>query len=150
MITIVLRRTKKAKQTIRVCQNATPGTWGSHQLLLHEYRMLDEDDHWSQAIFNITWLRDMELSYGPLWCSYCGKEELRIYDFHEKQYLHNMATVDHYIARSKAPELSRDRSNLRVACWKCNNKKADKTWKVNFSYDSCGNLVPLKVEKDPF
>lgn len=139
---------KKTKLVLKVSPDATPGTWGSHQLLLHEYRMQDkEDDHWDQAWFNFRWLKDMELSYGPLWCCYCGKEELRIYGFKEKQYLHNMATTDHYIARSIAPELSKDRTNLRVACWKCNNKKGNKTWEVKFPYDE-EKYVPLHAEKE--
>lgn len=150
MISLVLKRNNKTKLVLKVSEDATPGTWGSHQLLLHEYRMQDKDDHWAQALFNYKWLKDMELDYGPLWCCYCGKEELRIYHFKEKQYLGNMATVDHYIARSKAPELSRDKKNLRVACWRCNNKKADKTWEVKFPYDNEKPLSLLKPIREPF
>lgn len=133
---IILRETPIIRVQVTVCDNPTPGTWGSHQLLLHEYRSLEDDDHWAQAWFNYRWLKDMELDYGPLWCVYCGKEELRIYGFKEKQYRGDMATADHLVPKSKAPHLAKDRSNLRVACWKCNNKKADnETWKVKFPYD---------------
>jgi hypothetical protein len=136
MITILLKESFSRRQTITVCDDPTPGTWGSHQLLLHEYRGLEDDNHWAQAWFNYRWLKDMELDYGPLWCSYCGKEELKIYRFNEKQYYGNMATADHFIPQSKAPHLAKERSNLRVACWKCNNKKAaHETWKIYFPYD---------------
>lgn len=136
MITIHIRKTYNRRVQITVCEDPTPGSWGSHQLLLYEYRGLEDDDHWSQAWFNYRWLRDMELDYGPLWCSYCGKEELKIYKFNEKQSRDNMATVDHLIPRSKAPQLSKAKNNLQVACWHCNSKKAAKeTWKIKFPYD---------------
>ncbi len=135
MITIVHRQRDNLLVQTHVCEDATPGSWGSHQLLLHSYRLLCPSDHWDQAKFNIKWLRDMELDYGPLWCCYCGKEELVIYDFHEKKKRSNMATVDHLIPISKAPHLAKERSNLRVACEKCNTKKASDEWKVQFPYD---------------
>jgi len=135
MITIIIKRSHRRTVRVKVCENATPGTWGSHQLLLHEYRMQEEDEHWAQAKFNMNWLKDMQLSYGPLWCVYCGKEELRIYEFQEKKRYINMATADHVIPKSLVPHLARDRKNLRVACWHCNTKKGSDEMKEKFPYD---------------
>jgi len=135
MTTIILKKTVNRTVSVTVCDNPTLGSWGSHQLLLYEYRLLAVDDHWEQAWFNYRWLKDMELSYGPLWCAYCGKEDLRIYHFHEKQSYFNMATADHHLPKAEAPQLAYDRKNLRVACWKCNNKKGIQHWEEKFPYD---------------
>lgn len=135
MITIIIKRGVKHTVKITVCENATLGTYGSHQLLLDEYRTLEEDQHWEQAKFNMQYLKDMQLSYGPLWCVYCGKEELKIYGFQEKKRYSNMATADHLIPKSLAPHLAKDRKNLRVACFQCNTKKGSDVMKEKFPYD---------------
>jgi len=135
MVKIVVKRTNELITTVTVCENPTPGSWGDYQLLLHQYRCLEKKDHWDQLWFNYRFLKDKELDYGPLWCVYCGKEDLRVYRFDEKQNYANMATADHFIPKSKAPLLARSRKNLRVACWHCNNKKAAQEWKEKFPYD---------------
>jgi 5-methylcytosine-specific restriction endonuclease McrA len=80
-------------------------------------------------------LKDKELDYGPLWCVYCGKEGLKIYDFHDKKRLADMATADHVIPKSFAPDLARNKKNLRVSCWHCNTKKGSSNWPEKFPYD---------------
>lgn len=135
MIVIPLNYSQHRRIQITVCENPTPGTWGSHQLLLWEYRGLQEDDRWDQLHFNYDFLKDMEISYGALWCVYCGKEELRIYHWKEKPNYNDMATADHFIPKSKAPHLAKTRSNLKVCCWHCNNKKAAEEWPIKFPYD---------------
>jgi 5-methylcytosine-specific restriction endonuclease McrA len=135
MITIVQRQGFRRTVQVTVCDNPTLGSWGSHQLLLHEYRMQEEDEHWDQARFNMKFLKDKQLDYGPLWCVYCGKEELKIYGFQDKKRYADMATADHVIPKSLAPHLAKDKRNLRVACWHCNTNKGSKEWKENFPYD---------------
>lgn len=134
MIIIPLNNSIYRRVQVSICENPTPGTWGSHQLLLHEYRNLCINDKWEQLHFNYDFLKDMEIGYGPLWCVYCGKEELKIYHWREKPNYSDMATADHFIPRSEAPELSKVRSNLRVCCWDCNNKKGSDRWKEEFPY----------------
>lgn len=97
--------------------------------------MQEEDEQWQQACFNMKFLKDKQLDYGPLWCVYCGKEELKIYGFQDKKRFDNMATVDHVIPRSRAPHLAKDKKNMRVACWHCNRKKGTKDWPERFPYD---------------
>lgn len=135
MITIVQKQGPSRTVQVTVCDNPTPGTWGSHQLLVHEYRMQEEDEHWEQARFNMNYLKDKELDYGPLWCVYCGKEELRIYGFQEKKRYSDMATADHVIPKSLAPHLSKNKKNLRVACWHCNTRKGSNNWPERYPYD---------------
>lgn len=135
MITIVQRQSNQRTVQVTICDNPTLGSWGSLQLQMHEYRMQEDDEHWEQARFNMKYLRDKELDYGSLWCVYCGKEELRIYGFQERKIYRDMATVDHVIPISKAPHIAKDKKNLRVACWHCNNRKADKDWPERFPYD---------------
>ena len=52
-------------------------------------------------------------------CSYCGRWIPA-----------NEVTVDHIIARSKAPQLRFKHSNLTVACGVCNAEKGSKTYDV--------------------
>ena len=58
-----------------------------------------------------------------------------IYGFQDKKKLSNMATADHVIPKSKAPHLAKDKRNLRVSCWNCNNKKGSEEWSEKFPYD---------------
>lgn len=113
----------------------TPGTFGSHQLLLEQYRLVEKSPRFEQLLFNTHFLRKMKSIHGTLHCVYCGKKNLRIYHWNEKPRSTNrMATADHFIPRSIAPHLAQDESNLRVACHKCNNRKAALYWKENFPY----------------
>ncbi len=138
MVTIMVRETFFRRIQVTVCENPTPGTWGDYQLLLHEYRNLDPTygrTDFEQMLFNYKYLKDMELGYGPLWCVYCGKEELVIYHWQEKGDRRDMATADHFLPKSKYPELVADRKNLRVACYHCNSKKGSEEWEENYPYD---------------
>lgn len=138
MTTIVVRETFHTRTQVTICENPTPGSWGDYQLLLHEYRNLDETYKYTdfeQMKFNYNFLKDKELDYGPLWCVYCGKEELVIYHWRDKHYFYNMATADHFLPKSKYPELARKKSNLRVCCHSCNNKKGNEIWEEKFPYD---------------
>jgi hypothetical protein len=65
---------------------------------------------------------------GKLWCSYCGKEELMIYGFHESKQKENMATTDHFIPSSKG---GGHEKNLVVACNACNSKKRSMIFPLN-------------------
>ena len=135
MISIILKKSPERIIKVTVCEDASLGSWGSHQLLLQEYRLQEENWNWDQAKFNMRYLKDMQLSYGPLWCVYCGKEELKIYDFQEKKHYDDMATADHLIPKSLAPHLAKDRKNLRVSCFHCNIRKGSNEMEEKFPYD---------------
>ncbi len=74
-------------QIYSICDNPTPGTWGSHQLLLEEYKRLDEEwqlgvdgepsGAFKQLLFNTHVLEYMLEKYGELHCEYCGEPNLK-------------------------------------------------------------------------
>ena len=131
-------RSKRNGVTIRhiVEDEPTPGTLGSHQLLLEQYRLLERSPHFEQLLFNTYFLRKMKGRYKTLHCVYCGKKNLKIY--HWKEYAGskwNMATADHFIPKSVNPSIfAMNENNLRVACYSCNTKKANYYWDEKFPY----------------
>ena len=133
----VIIRSKRNNVTVRitVIDDPTPGTFGSHQLLLDEYRLLEKSLHFEQLLFNTYFLRRMKSKYGNLHCVYCGRKNLRIYHWREfAGDRKNMATADHFIPKSVSPDLAKDEGNLRVACQKCNNDKKSHNWEEKFPY----------------
>lgn len=135
----VIIRSRKNDVTIRITveDNPTPGTLGSHELLLDEYRLLQKSLRFKQLLFNSYFLRKMKSLYGSLHCVYCGKKNLRIYHWNEKaRNMKDMATADHFVPKSLNPEVfGMDESNLRVACSPCNTKKANFYWDEKFPYN---------------
>lgn len=114
--------------------NPTPGTLGSHQLLLEQYIWLQKTGN-QQMLFNTYFLRGMLSKHKKLHCVYCGRKNLRIY--HWMEYAgsrRDMATADHFVAKSIDKDLAMEESNLRVACFSCNTNKDDKYWKERFPY----------------
>ena len=112
----------------------TPGTLGSHQLLLEEYRWLQKRGS-PQMLFNTYFLRRMLSVYKKLHCVYCGRRRLKIYSWIEfATNRRDMATADHFVPKSVDKKLAMEESNLRVACFSCNNRKADKRWRERFPY----------------
>ena len=121
---------------ITVCEEATPGTWGSHQLLLEQYKRLDEEwitdegsisGAWKQLNFNTQWLEYMLKKYGELHCEWCPKKYLYIKAWNGSKIPgRHMATVDHFFPRSTHPHLAFNKKNLLVSCEKCNNKRRHK------------------------
>jgi 5-methylcytosine-specific restriction endonuclease McrA len=85
---------------------------------------------WDQLKFNLSFLKETLSSNGELHCEYCGKQSLVIYDWCEKVDLSNVATVDHFYPKSKYQSLKKDKDNLVVSCYSCNNKKKDMLWEV--------------------
>ena len=134
----VIIRSKRHGVTIRytVEDEPTPGTYGSHQLLLEMYRLLEKSPHFEQLLFNTYFLRKMKSKYGKLHCVYCGRKNLRIY--HWNEYAgdkRNMATADHFIPKSVNPAMySMNEDNLRVCCSSCNTKKANHYWDEKYPY----------------
>ena len=64
---------------------------------------------------------------GTLKCHYCGKTDL-VMDVPmdaSKGQLSHLATIDHVVPRSKGGA-EKDRQNLVVACFPCNQRKGDK------------------------
>lgn len=135
MIVITKKKEKLLRITVTVCENATPGTWGSHQLLLDQYRECDcswtNTPQYEQMIFNENWLRSIEAKYGELHCEYCGKPNLKIIHWYEKPDLNIMATTDHFHPRKTHPHLARETKNFVVACHRCNNSKKAKKYTKN-------------------
>lgn len=111
------------------------GTFANYCLMKEEFRRQDDDwiknyeTKWTQLKFNTDFLQKKLATYGALHCEYCGKNNLVIYPWNEKADRSNMATTDHFIPKSTDPHrLSYDINNLVVACWACNNKKANHVW----------------------
>lgn len=136
MIRITKYKNKILCVTYSIMENPTRGSYGDYLLLKNE--LLKLDDRWenveSQSIFNMNYLKNMRENYNILHCAYCNKKPLRIYEFHEKG-KDDMATTDHILPRSSYPELSKELTNLTVACRKCNGKKSSKIQEIKYSYE---------------
>jgi 5-methylcytosine-specific restriction endonuclease McrA len=87
-------------------------------------------DKWSQLKFNINFLKKIDKKNKGLHCEYCGKKNLRVYDWCEKTNLDNVATVDHFYPKSKFEYLKKEEKNFVISCYECNNKKRDKLWEI--------------------
>lgn len=89
-----------------------------------------EPDKWEQMVFNNDFLKEQELLYGNLHCEYCGKQNLKIYEWCEKINLKDVATADHFYPKSLYDKLKQNKNNLIVSCYMCNNNKSDKIWEI--------------------
>ena len=87
-------------------------------------------DRWKRLVFHFDFLKKVEEEEGKLWCEYCGKNELVVYSWDQKPNRKDMATVDHFLPRSKYPDLTSEETNFIVACSTCNEKKKDDIWEV--------------------
>jgi hypothetical protein len=135
MIRISKKDMRGARVTVTVCENATPGTWGSHQLLLDEYHSQDMrvrsprfgpgNPEYDQMEFNTNWLKSMEAKYGSLRCEYCGKP-LKIFEWWQKPDVETIATTDHFFPKASRPDLAREVKNFVVSCHHHNNRKKAK------------------------
>jgi 5-methylcytosine-specific restriction endonuclease McrA len=116
-------------------ENPTSGTLGDYFLLKQD--LLSRDSRWedmeSQPVFNLAYLKEMQEKYHILHCAYCNKSPLRVYEFHERGGA-DKATTDHIFPKSEYPLLARERSNLTIACEKCNGKKGSKLQEIKFPY----------------
>ena len=83
-----------------------------------------------QMLYNTKFLQHVLKQHGELHCEYCGKENLVIYDWCEKLNLSDVATVDHFYPKSKYKDLKKNKDNLVISCYDCNNKKKDVLWDV--------------------
>lgn len=70
--------------------------------------------------------RDEILNERPLVCYYCGRKDLvkEIKDMSSRRQLNILATIDHVTPISKGGKKF-EKSNCVVACFPCNQKKAD-------------------------
>ena len=105
---------------------------------------------------NLKFLKDKQKE-GPLYCEYCNKGPLIIYDFNEKSiedavnnpYIrfntkfnqNDGATCDHKQPQSKDGDKF-DYSNLAVSCYRCNRKKG------NMEYEDWTNFLNSENGKD--
>lgn len=87
-------------------------------------------DRWSQLKFNTEFLKKMESECGGLHCEYCGKSDLKVYEWCHKSVTSDMATADHFYPKSKYDSIKQDERNMIVSCHDCNNKKRDDLWLV--------------------
>ncbi len=87
------------------------------------YNLTEKEEGWAKWLdFRMRLLTRWEEQRGELICYYCNKGPL----LKEEDNSHPMvATLDHVIPRSKGGG-EYDEDNLVVACYSCNNKKADK------------------------
>jgi 5-methylcytosine-specific restriction endonuclease McrA len=88
-------------------------------------------DRWEQLIFNTEFLKNTLSEFSKLNCEYCGKENLKIYEWCHKSNVSDMATADHFYPKSKYEELKQNEKNLIVCCHDCNNKKKDDIWSLS-------------------
>jgi 5-methylcytosine-specific restriction endonuclease McrA len=88
-------------------------------------------EKWSQLQFNLKYLRKQKIEHGDIHCEYCGKENLKIYDWCERVNHNDVATVDHFYPKSKYEDLKKDEKNFIIACYSCNSKKKDNLWETN-------------------
>ena len=85
---------------------------------------------WDQLKFNLVFLKETLENNNELHCEYCGKENLVIYDWCEKLNLSDVATVDHFYPKSKYKDLKKNKDNLVISCYDCNNNKKYVLWDV--------------------
>lgn len=90
---------------------------------------------------NLQFLKDMESKRGDLFCEYCNKGPLKIYDINpsdikpeSSNYIYNKkfnpkdgATADHKQPQSKGGDKF-SYSNLAVCCYSCNQRKGSMSW----------------------
>lgn len=103
-------------------KNPHPESMAAGVLLKRRLRKREVED-WLN--FRSRFLAKKRLEYGDLKCYYCGKGNLKedVNEYAGKRALSRLATIDHFIPRSRGG--TDDESNLVVACFKCNQKKAD-------------------------
>lgn len=109
------------KHTVRV-ENPHVESFAALVLLQRDYEMQQLADWLSfrDELLNAALVRD-----GKLVCFYCGRDDLVEMSAARKP-PSNLATIDHVIPRSKGGG-ERDKDNCVIACFRCNQKKADKT-----------------------
>lgn len=141
MQVIILSRKNGVTVRHTVEDEPTPGSYGSHQLLLEQYRLLQKSPRFEQLLFNTYFLRRMKSKYGSLHCVYCGRKNLKIYHWNEYAgNRKNMATADHFIPKSINPEIfAMDEENLKVACFSCNTNKKNYYWDEKYPYPELQN-----------
>jgi 5-methylcytosine-specific restriction endonuclease McrA len=129
---IVIKRNKKEKVTRTIYGIPTSGTLGDFWLLKDEYRRLDptwidkKPEQWRSLTFHDQFMNYMLRHFGELHCEYCGKPNLRIFKWFEKQDLKIMSTVDHFLPKKEYPNLVEEPKNLFICCNKCNQDKKTK------------------------
>lgn len=99
------------------------GSLAARVLLTRKLRV-EELSSWFE--FRNSFLSRILKEQGDLRCRYCGRGGLvmDVPDDAPKSELKQLATIDHVVPRSKGGA-ERDESNLVVACFPCNQRKAD-------------------------
>ena len=85
-------------------------------------------ERWDRLKLHYNFLKKVEDEHGTLWCEYCGLEGLVVYPWNKPPNRSDMATVDHFLPKSKYPDLANEETNFIVACSKCNESKKDDLW----------------------
>lgn len=137
MVKIITHRTKGKIFQHTVPNNPIKGSYAEYILLKNELSKLDErfTSNEYQHVFNINFLKKQREKYGKLHCVYCNKQDLVIYEFHEKFQQSNGATTDHILPIFLRPDLAKDENNCAVACFSCNNKKGSKLQEIKYPYE---------------
>lgn len=104
-----------------------PHQAGTAVWLVNRYKKEDPEcrlPKWKQWLFlRNKWMRGQEAVFGKgnLTCSICGRSNLYAFTKTKSQ----LATVDHILPVSKFPRLWNVTTNFQIACYKCNQEKAD-------------------------
>jgi 5-methylcytosine-specific restriction endonuclease McrA len=93
------------------------------RILLQSQLRKEELEEW--FAFRAEFLQKKKAEQGVLRCHYCGKEGL-VEEVNEFSDVGSdmLATIDHVVPVSKGGSV-RDENNLVVACYPCNQRKAD-------------------------
>jgi len=141
---IILKTYNNITYKRTILGKTSPGSIGNYWLLVEEYKKMDytcrpqKTEKWRRVNYNEQFSIFMFNSFKELHCEYCGKENLIIIKWYEKQNTNIMCTVDHFLPKKDYPELTEDPTNLYISCHKCNNNKAKKIVDestLKFKYD---------------
>lgn len=141
---IIYQRLDNIKLVKTIYNEPSPGSLGDYWLLIEKYKTnypnwkYKSPEKWRRTIFNEYFSRFMLSRFNELNCEYCGKENLKIYKWHEKKDESIMCTVDHFLPKKDYPLLKEDPSNLFICCYNCNNKKGSKYYNestIKYRYD---------------
>lgn len=134
-------------------ENPSSQTYASSILLHDQFKKLDVDyldakkERIKRIEFSREYLTSKKEELGSLTCCYCGKSNLIIEYEGIKVPNRIKATIDHIIPISKGGPVF-DLTNIKIACGKCNNKKADSiNWRPTNQTNLCLSTTQISFIK---
>lgn len=124
----------KIRHHFNVIGYYTPGSLADYILLKQYYSDLEkEESDWKARVeFNELFLHKHKDHFGNLQCSYCGRDDLKIYSYKiDHKNPNDIATADHFWPSSLFPQYLFDHNDLVVSCRKCNSTKKAKLYSLD-------------------